>query len=228
MRSRPILSATAALLLPFSATAELREFEDSFGRTMRAELVSHTGADADSVKIRKEGGEEFDVEVSRFSKKDQAVIREWMRATPATINYAFRIEAAKQKLGGGTRTGYDVEVSNLSRQKVSGIVVKTRSMYEYFYTPYGSDYYSYGGKMVGKEEKFEIPGEMKFNQTAKFSTGRTYNLLGLMVRVYDPQGKVVGERKFGSTKVNALEWGQGRSRSTRSGGPERSRVTIED
>ena len=59
----------------------MREFEDSFGRVMKAELVSHTGADADTVKIRKATGRSSTSSCPFSSDDDQAAIREWMKAT---------------------------------------------------------------------------------------------------------------------------------------------------
>lgn len=233
MRSLCLVLST--LLMLSSTRAQMRDFEDSFGRTIRAQLVSHTGADSETVLIKKADGKEFDVKVSMFSKTDQAQIRKWMKATPPTIRYAFRVDGVKKKDGPSTAV-YSLEVTNLARETVNGISVKTRSIYEYSYVPSISNYYGYGGRFVGIEETFKFPGEMKFNQTATFSTSSRYNLLGVMVRVYNAAGDVITEKKMGSTKLASLNWDEGKQRkrtSSGSFGPDTGEggsttVTIED
>ena len=217
MRHTIRLMLAIACLLPGLAGAQMRDFEDSFGRTIRAQLVSHTGASAETVLIKKADGKEFDVKISMFSEKDQAAIRKWMKATPPTIRYAFRVEGIKKKDGPSTAI-YNLEVTNLARETVNGISVKTRSIYEYSYVPSIPNYYGYGGRFVGIEETFKIPAEMKFNQTASFSTSSRYNLLGVMVRVFNAAGDVITEEKMGSTKLASLNWDDGRRRKTSTSG----------
>ena len=78
------------------ASTAARVFEDKYGRIINAQLVSHSGPAADRIKINK-GGKEMNVKVDVFSKKDQEFIRSWMKSTPPTLDYAFRIETAKKK-----------------------------------------------------------------------------------------------------------------------------------
>ena len=101
MRALLLIPLVIAILCPRSAIAEMRDFEDSFGRIIKAELISHGGLDAKKVKMKRADGKEFEIEISKFSEKDQAAIRAWMKATPPKINYAFRIEAVKGKIGSG-------------------------------------------------------------------------------------------------------------------------------
>ena len=98
------LAALAALSL---SGIEAKQFEDKFGRVMVAELVSHTGADGNIVKIDK-GGKKMDVKIDVFSEKDQQFIRDWMKNTPPTLDYAFRVQAVKKKLSEtkGSRSWY--------------------------------------------------------------------------------------------------------------------------
>jgi len=94
------LAALAALSL---SGIEAKQFEDKFGRVMVAELVSHTGADGNIVKIEKDG-KKMDVKIDVFSEKDQQFIRDWMKKTPPTLAYAFRVEAEKKKRSEATKS----------------------------------------------------------------------------------------------------------------------------
>ena len=85
-----------AVAFPHS-TVLARAFEDQFGRTMEADLISHTGISSDIIKISM-GGKQLDVEINLFSDKDQKFIRNWMKETPPKIDYAFRVEATLKQL----------------------------------------------------------------------------------------------------------------------------------
>ena len=230
------LAGMAAMLL--SAT-QAKQFEDKFGRLMVAELVSHTGADGNVVKIDK-SGEKMDVKIDIFSEKDQQFIRDWMKSTPPTLDYAFRIQAVKKKLSevkdrrsyySSSKTTtyvFEVTVTNLTRQPVSGLRIDYRAVSE----------------DRSKKPKFQrgnetIKGPMRYNENFTFitapakvesSSGRSYSrwgssysykesLLGVILRIYGPDGQPIEQWKSAGTKMDKVSWeASERSDSTRQRG----------
>ncbi len=211
------------LSLAFSAACGAREFEDQFGRTINAELVSHTGEDAKTVTINR-GGKELEVKISVFSAADQKFIRDWMKSTSPKINYSFRIETTKKKLS-ETRTksgfyrrskvqqyAYEIKITSLCRQPVKDLSVEYRA--------YMADNYrrTSSSGTVQTSEKIDIKGPLKYNHTAtlqtksfsldSFRSGYYYSssstikdsLLGVLVRVYDPDGNIIADYRSGSSK----------------------------
>jgi hypothetical protein len=175
-----------------AATATAREFQDSFGRSINAELVSHTGVTAETVKINK-GGKEITVKVSLFSEDDQKFIRDWMGKTAPKLNYSFRVDTSKTAEDGAKahaeKITYDVKLTNQTREPVSNLRVEYRA--------YMMDYTGGGGaegglrkwaakrfgkrsveNAVGKSElvqkhvdgEVKIEGPLRFNQSATFTT----------------------------------------------------------
>ena len=133
-----------AVAFPHS-TVLARAFEDQFGRTMEADLISHTGISSDIIKISM-GGKQLDVEINLFSDKDQKFIRNWMKETPPKIDYAFRVEATLKQLGtvpkktsssrsSSSRTKtktnvYEIHLTNLTRQTVRDLRLEYRIVKE--------------------------------------------------------------------------------------------------
>ena len=129
--------ATFVLSLSFCG-AELRKFEDRFGREIEAKLVSHEGVDSGRVTIRKVDGKEYDVELNTFSKKDQQIIQKWMESTdpklPARfgslrdgmlVRYGFdRVDSKSAKDDSGN--GHEAELIGSPKQ-VDGVVGKALS-----------------------------------------------------------------------------------------------------
>lgn len=91
MKSLFLLSA---LFLVFATGAIAREFTDSQGRTIEAELVSHSG----STVVINRSGKEFAVEVTMFSLDDQNYIRKWIEENPDAVNYDFNYYVDLEKL----------------------------------------------------------------------------------------------------------------------------------
>ena len=118
--------------------AELRKFEDRFGREIEAKLVSHEGIDSGRVTIRKADGKEYDVELNTFSKKDQQIIQKWMESAglklPARfgslrdgmlVRYGFdRVDSKSAKDDSGN--GHEAELIGSPKQ-VDGVVGKALS-----------------------------------------------------------------------------------------------------
>lgn len=213
--------------LALSAACGAREFEDQFGRMIVAELVSHTGEDAEMVTIDR-GGKEFEVKVSIFSAKDQEFIRDWMKSTSPKINYAFRIETTKKKLsetrsGSGRRRGrtkiqqytYEIKITSLCRQPVKDLSVEYHA-----YMANNRNRFSSSSDIVQIGDKVDIKGPLKYNHTATLQTKtfsldsfRSYyyysstvkdSLLGVLVRVYDPDGNVVADYRSASSKFKNI------------------------
>lgn len=191
MNLRIWITTAALALAAATVTATAREFQDSFGRSINAELVSHTGATSDTVKINK-GGKELTVKVSLFSEGDQKFIRDWMSKTAPTLDYSFRVDTAKTAADGAKahaeKITYDVKLTNQTREPVSNLRVEYRA-YMMDYTGGGAA----GGlrkwaakrfgkrsveNAVGKSEpvqkhvdgEVKIEGPLRFNQTATFTT----------------------------------------------------------
>ena len=231
------IAAISSLTL-LSSAAPAREFEDKFGRIIEAELVSHTGAAAENVTINK-GGKEFEVKVSIFSEKDQQFIRDWMKANPPKLNYAFRVEAEKKKLTSSSSSSsysrsksqvyvYEVKVTNLTRQPVSDITIEYLAFMK-----------TSSSSTNSKGDTITVKGPMRYNQTATFTTkpftldsyrysyyySSSYSykdsLLGVLVRVKDPQGNVIEDYRTTGTGFKAT-WP-----ASRSGGVTKPEVVLD-
>ncbi len=125
------------VFVSISGFVSAKVFEDQFGRIMNAELVSHTGAEGENVTIKK-SGKDMVVKVALFSEKDQKFIREWMKKTPPTLDYNFRVEVAKKEIqskpsanpfekSSTGKTAFLMRLTNLTRQPVSGLRVEYRA-----------------------------------------------------------------------------------------------------
>ena len=126
-----------SILVPFCGAVSAKVFEDQFGRIINAELVSHTGAEGESVTIKK-SGKNIVVKVVLFSEKDQKFIRGWMEKTPPTVDYNFRVDIAKKEIkakpsanpfekSSEKSTAYLIRLTNLIRYPVSGLRVEYRA-----------------------------------------------------------------------------------------------------
>jgi len=220
-----LFGLTAMMGILLSAT-EAKQFEDKFGRVMIAELVSHTGAEADLVKIEK-SGKKMDVKIDVFSEKDQQFIRDWMKKTPPTLDYAFRIQAVKKKQSEvkGSRSYfsssktevyvYEITITNLTRQPVSDLRIEHRT----------------ASQGRSKSLKFQrgtenVKGPLRYNDQISFIStpakiqsgsgrssygyGSSYSfkesLLGVILRIYGPDGEVVEEWRSSGTRMDQVSW----------------------
>ena len=125
------------ILLSFNGIVSAKVFEDQFGRIINAELISHTGAEGENVTIKK-SGKKIVVKVALFSEKDQKFIRGWMKETPPTLDYNFRVEVAKKEIqskpsanpfekSSSGKTAFLMRLTNLTRQPVNGLRVEYRA-----------------------------------------------------------------------------------------------------
>lgn len=212
-----------------ASRAEFRDFMNSSGQVIRAELVSHKKG---RVKLRREDGKEFECAPGIFCPVDAAFIKEWMAKTPEKISYRFHIVADAKKMAGETHNlgyklvkndkwSYVIAISNLSRDTVKDFTVK----YRVFYTDRAQGEYSSGSynesidQMLEKEVK--IDQEVKYNRTAYVTTepvsidivdydgaGDRYKdeLKGCMVRLVDPQGEVIKDYVSSETAMRGKTW----------------------
>ena len=201
------------------ASTAARLFEDKYGRIMTAKLVSHPGTNADHIKIDK-AGKEMDVKIEVFSEKDQQFIRNWMKSTPPTVDYAFRVDAVKKKQSGikGERSYYsssktqvyiyDITVTNLTRQPVGNLRIDYRTV----------------SQGQSKELQFQqgnesIKGPLRYNDTITFITmpstlqsvtgyGYSYkeSLLGVILRIYGPGEKLIEEWRSPGIRMDKMTW----------------------
>ena len=206
-----------SIVLITSTAARL--FEDKYGRIMDAQLVSHPGFNADNIKIDK-GGKKIEVKVDVFSIKDQEFIRNWMKNTPPTLDYAFRIDVVKKKQSeikgqrnyySGNKTEvyvYSVTVTNLTRQPVGNLRIDYRTV----------------SQGQSKDVQFQqgsesVKGPMRYNDTITFITmpstlqsvksyGYSYkeSLLGVILRIYGPGDKLVEEWHSSGIKMDKITW----------------------
>lgn len=77
-----LLSIALIALATPAGRAELRTFVDQFGRTIKAETVS---LDGDTVRIRREDGQLFDLPVAKLSDEDQAYLKTWAAKNPRAV-----------------------------------------------------------------------------------------------------------------------------------------------
>ena len=202
-----------------------RTFEDQFGRTIKADLISHTGISSNEVKISKDG-KQLNVKISLFSEKDQKFIRNWMKKTPPMIDYVFRIEATLKQLGSfksksnsiysstsrsKTKTNaYEINLTNLTRQTVKDLRLEYRVVKE-----------GRSGRFEFQRGRKEISEPMRYNQDIVLTTAKSeldsyrssyssYSykeaVLGALVRVFDKQGELVADWRSSNTKIAKISW----------------------
>lgn len=82
------------LCLVSISAASAREFTDSQGRKIEAELVSHAGTNV----VINRGGKEFPVDVGMFSLDDQNFIRDWIEKNPDAVKFEFGYYVDLEKL----------------------------------------------------------------------------------------------------------------------------------
>lgn len=202
-----------------------RTFEDQFGRTIKADLISHTGISSNEIKISKDG-KHLNVKISLFSEKDQKFIRNWMKETPPTIDYVFRIEATLKQLGSfknksssiysstsrsKTKTNaYEIKLTNLTRQTVKDLRLEYRVVKE-----------GRSGRFEFQRGRKEISDPMRYNQDIVLTTTKSeldsyrssyssYSykevVLGILVRVFDKHGNLVADWRSSNTKIAKTSW----------------------
>ena len=238
---RVFLAALMLTALLSVAQAEMRNFSNSKGDAIEAELVSHKNG---KVKLRRADGVEFEVVPTVFSPEDQAYIKSWMDKNPASVDYAFRIEAERKKLAGtmqdlgykrvkNEKWAYQIKITNHSRDTVKDLTVK----YKVFYSNRADGEFSASSgdvkEMAQIRGEAKLKSEMEFNQTMEFTTksatidfvdydgaGSRYKdtLRGAMIRILDKQGKIVADWVMPMSYLKKKTWDNTEPRKNGSGG----------
>ena len=126
---------TLLVLFPLIATlgtVQAREFEDTFGRLINAELVAHWGAGTGLVKIEKDG-KNLTVKVSDFAEKHQKEILKWMKEHPKKLDALIEPPASGDGVMTGSKWLYlrsgvrpiQLELGGLSKMIMNGVINKT-------------------------------------------------------------------------------------------------------
>ncbi len=82
---KTILSLALFSVLAIGFPVSAREFTDSKGRKIEAELVAHSGSNI----VINRSGKEFSVPVAMFSIDDQQFIKNWIEENPNAVRFKF-------------------------------------------------------------------------------------------------------------------------------------------
>ena len=233
-----LLVVLSLLLAAASGIAgEQRYLVDKNGKTIDARLISHPGADSGKLVIETKG-KEFLVELSIFREEDQKYLREWIKRTPASVNYDLEVSATKTKLGKDDY-GYNLNVKNTGKEALSNFKIKYRVFMK-----------NRKGEPVFKDHEESVEGPLNKGKTASLKTKsfdpntiavRKKNVtsivttsssndkkktrsgvLGVLVRVIDHNGRVVEDWRSPTLRFD-LGWGNQKSEGKKE---EKSAVII--
>ena len=199
-------------ILPVAVQA--REFTDSNGNIIDAELVSHKGG---KVKILRKDGKEFEVDPAVFSPDDMKFIIGWMQKTPELISYNLGITADKKKTERSfTNRGYkrikndswvyEISITNNSQDVAKDLKVE----YRIFHTNSADGEFSStssGPRSRVTEGSAKLEENLEFNRTSVITTeavqidvvnydyGPRYKdeVQGLLLRILGPDDKQITE-----------------------------------
>lgn len=190
-----LLLAVLLVVVILPGKAEFRTLVSSDGKSIKAELVSHSKG---KLTIRREDGNEFEVDPAIFCKQDQEAIASWMKSEPATLNYDFEINVAKKMRNretngeGGSETTWvhEISIRNDAQESVTGIQVFYRVLHE-----------SWGENHM-MEGNYVLDQNLDFNRTLVVTTDpvtiwrsrdNRNGIKGVLVRILDPKGKVISD-----------------------------------
>ncbi len=140
MQKSSAVTIFAVFLLSQPCFAEPREFKDTTGRTIKAELLAVRD---DQVQLKLEGGKEYRLPLDRFCEADVTYIKEWAVKNPAPITIrglyiefdktvdkmpAEKPTADEKKKGKvvptNYTTDYTIQIKNNSDKDLEGLKVK--------------------------------------------------------------------------------------------------------
>lgn len=199
-------------------TSGFRTLVSNDGKSIKAELVSHSGG---KVTIRREDGNQFEVDPAIFCKQDLAAIQEWMKANPAKIDYRLRAGATK-KTGSSTDYStdwyYELTLRNDGQEAVKGIKILYRVLYE-----------SYGDSRMNEGEHL-LEQNLEFNRTlviksetvslASKRSSRNSGMKGCLIRVLDPNGEVILDWVSNEVGMKDVTWESTTPKEPGQQGPE--------
>jgi len=185
-----------------SAVAQMHTFTNSSGSTLEAKLVSHKDG---KITLQRADGKEFEVKPEIFSTADQKFIAQWIAVTPAHVNYRFRIDGDKKRLG-GNQWAYVISIINQSQDEVTNLNFNYRVLYN-----------SYDGKASANrnEGSEHLEAKLKFNRTLEITTKgvEIYNeewakgqIFGCLLQVTDSTGKVIEEWTSSELYMKGKTW----------------------
>jgi len=142
-----LLAVAFSLAAPGWATAQEREFTDSFGRMIKAEIES---VRPPNVVLRRADGKTFVFPVGKLSDDDQAYIKKWYAENPE-LKLDYRFEKTKKSSSGNSKDrkeewAYKVTVSNRGLQSLDGVQVEY-TIYKQIRDRYAKDKRRFSGSL---------------------------------------------------------------------------------
>ncbi len=221
-----LLSGTA---INVSAEEKFREYRSTKGDAITAKLLHHKGNG--EVTMELSTGKKATIPIDRFSADDQTFLKEWVKNTPAKLNYVFKYEVAIDRNTVSRNTAYydrsksgdhsyKVKITNASRDTVRDLTVKYQMFMQNNTT--GSYTYTYGDQFMLMDD-VPFPGELAFNHSREFKTkafridedryryytsrnNRKDVMEGMIIRVFDKAGEVVDEHITQAAEKAGHQW----------------------
>lgn len=209
----------AGMAMLTSVFAEYRDFTGISGNIIKAELLSHRGG---KVTIKREDGQQFDVDPAIFASNDEAYIRQWMSVNPEKVGDGgataskidLRIDANKKMLdrdkycdSTSSRWAYEVTVQNRGQQPVKDI----RVLYRAFFENYGAEERVEGEETLRQDLEFNrtwvvTSTAISISKNNYSRSGRSAGVKGCLVRVVDSEGKVLADWVSGDIGMKGKTW----------------------
>jgi len=204
----PFLLSALLCLSCLPSLAEFRTLVSNDGKTIKAELISHAKG---KVTIRREDGNQFEVDPAIFCKQDQEAIQKWMEGEPAKIKYDLEIDVDKKVQDrethgeGSSETSWvhEVSVRNDSQDTIKGIKVLYRVLHESW------------GETHMLEGEHLLEQDLEFNRTLVITTDPVRiwrsresrnGIKGCLVRVLDPKGQVIADWVSRDAGMKDVTW----------------------
>ena len=180
--------------------AEMREFEDSTGRKLQAEVL---GIEGESVKVKLKSGKTTTIPLSKFSEIDKSYLGRWEKENAASQKAKLSAEAeAKRiaeipaKMEAYCRSQMGVQVGNGECWTLADEAFKACGLKR------PGDDMRVWGRLVDWKKEALLPGDIVEYRTAKFSNG---NSTGpehtAVVTKGGKRGMMIAEQNWGGNKT---------------------------
>lgn len=209
------------LLAPVVAGQEevpYRTLVSNDGKSIKAQLVSHAQG---KVTIRREDGQEFEVDPAIFCKQDHEAILKWMEEQPVKIDYRLRAGANKKAAGSteySARWYYELTLRNDGQEAVKDI----RVLYRILYENHGRKKMQEGEHLLEQELEFNRTLVIK-SETIRFSrskSNRNSGIQGCLIRVLNSQGEVILDWVSNELGMKDVSWETTEPKESGGPGPE--------